>query len=854
MRNADGRLAFSATDLSRHLSCGHLTSLRRAVALGEIDPPPPYDDSRADVLRQRGIEHEQRLLEQFATDGRTAETITATDAPFSERDPEEAATRTREAMRRGADVIYQRRLEDDDRRWSGYPDFLLRVDRQSALGDWSYEVLDAKLARSAKGEALLQLLLYSDLLTRVQEIAPEWMRLALGGGDGRVEAGFRVVEYAAYYRAVRRRFEAHAGTPPETYPDPVDHCTICDWKQSCAEQRRADDHLPLVAGITCGQRRRLVARDVATMADLAVLGLPAVPRIDGVGDGALARIREQARVQDQARRERWRIHELITPVEADKGLAALPEPSAGDVFFDLEGDAFAADDGLEYLFGVADRDGGYGAQWALDQETEKRVFERFIDRVMARWQQHPGFHIYHYGAYETTAVKRLMSRYATREEEVDRLLRGDVFVDLHRVVRQGLRASVERYSIKKLEPFYGFTRGVELTAATRALIRFEATLESGAAGGAADELRLQIEGFCGTVVALDEAVGTIDLKRAGNSAVPHPSALVPLDTVNSKVLQESLLRLARDVASSDFAPDSPRLAAFDLLRRGETAPPLGPAPRPNRSSLVARAETPLDAVRRIAPGLDRSVLPVQGPPGSGKTYTGARTILDLLAHGQRVGVTANSHKVISNLLDAVCEAADRPRQHPRRLSGGPESRPARRPAPARSADPGNPPARRRRLGARPPPRRIGDGRPVPRHAPKANDARFEERSARESGAQQRPAGVSLPGRGLRLPRPQQPRCGGPGARNGRGRRPHGRRDLPRPRGGQADRARPRGDARRHRQPRGVAHEPAAPAALGVGHRLGSRVGAGRVAGVARQVPKREASVAIQHRGERTSVL
>ena len=827
MHYADGRLAFAATDLGRHLSCSHLTSLRRAAALGEIDPPPPYDDPRADVLRQRGIEHEQRLLEQFATDGRTVETSTATDKPFSHRDRTAAAAQTRDAMLRGADVIYQGRLQDDDGRWSGYPDFLLRVNRQSALGGWSYEVLDAKLARSAKGEALLQLLLYSDLLKRVQETEPEWMHLALGGGDGRAEASFRVVEYAAYYRAVRRGFEAHAGTPPETYPEPVDHCTICDWKQSCAEQRRADDHLSLVAGITGGQRRRLVARDIATMADLAALGLPAVPRIDGVGDGALARIREQARVQDQARRERRRIHELITPVEADKGLAALPEPSAGDVFFDLEGDAFATDDGLEYLFGVADRDGGYGAQWALDQETEKRVFERFIDSVMTRWQQHPGFHIYHYGAYETTAVKRLMSRYATREEEVDRLLRGDVFVDLHRVVRQGLRASVERYSIKKLEPFYGFTRGVELTAATRALIRFEATLESGDTGGGADELRTQIEGynrddclstlrlaewleacrhelqartgeavprpatrdgerdqeresaaeiaalfetltagqpvddadldndqrarrllahllefhrreeksmwweffdrcgfteeehvenratlgaltctgevaqvkrsvihryrfpeqpheikvgdspknpataesdefkkgFCGTVVALDETAGTLDLKRARSSPVPHPAALVPLDAVNSKVLQESLLRLAHDVASSGFAPDSPRRAAFDLLRRMpprvETASPPGPAHRPNRASLAAQGETPLDAVRRIAPGLDRSVLPVQGPPGSGKTHTGARMILDLLARGQRVGVTANSHKVISNLLDAVCEAADR---------------------------------------------------------------------------------------------------------------------------------------------------------------------------------------------------
>ena len=829
MRSADGRLAFSATDLSRHLSCGHLTSLRRAVALGEIDPPPPYDDPRADVLRQRGIEHEQRLLEQLAADGRTVETITATDTPFSHRDRAAAAAQTREAMRRGADVIYQGRLEDDDGRWSGYPDFLLRVDRQSALGGWSYEVLDAKLARSAKGEALLQLLLYSDLLTRVQETEPEWMHLALGGGDGRVEASFRVVEYAAYYRAVRRVSRRTPGRRRRPTRNRSSTARSATGSSPAREQRRADDHLSLVAGITRGQRRRLVAREVATMTDLAALGLPAVPRIDGVGDGALARIREQARVQDQARRERRRIHELITPVEADKGLAALPEPSDGDVFFDLEGDAFATDDGLEYLFGVADRDGGYGAHWALDQETEKRVFERFIDAVTTRWQRHPGFHIYHYGAYETTAVKRLMSRYATREEEVDRLLRGDVFVDLHRVVRQGLRASVERYSIKKLEPFYGFTRGVELTAATRALIRFEATLESGDAGGAADSLRAQIEGynrddclstlrlaewleacrhelqartgeavprpatrdgerdqeresaaeiaalfetltaglpvddaeldndqrarrllahllefhrreeksmwweffdrcgfteeehvenratlgaltcagevaqvkrsvihryrfpeqpheievgdspknpataesdefkkgFCGTVVALDEAAGTLDLKRGRNSAVPHPAALVPLDTVNSKVLQESLLRLARDAASSGFAPDSPRLAAFDLARRVpprvERAPPPGPAPRPprpNPSSLVARGETPLEAVRRIAPGLDRSVLPVQGPPGSGKTHTGARMILDLLADGKRVAVTATSHKVISNLLGAVCKAAD----------------------------------------------------------------------------------------------------------------------------------------------------------------------------------------------------
>ena len=56
MRSAEGRLALAATDLSSHLACGHLTSLRRAAALGEIARPTPYDDPRADVLRQRGVE------------------------------------------------------------------------------------------------------------------------------------------------------------------------------------------------------------------------------------------------------------------------------------------------------------------------------------------------------------------------------------------------------------------------------------------------------------------------------------------------------------------------------------------------------------------------------------------------------------------------------------------------------------------------------------------------------------------------------------------------------------------------------------------------------------------------------
>ena len=55
-----------------------------------------------------------------------------------------------------------------------------------------------------------------------------------------------------------------------------------------------------------------------------------------------------------------------------------------------------------------------------------------------------------------------MGRYATREDAVDRLLRGKVFVDLYAVVRRAVYASVESYSLKQLEPFYGFERETSL--------------------------------------------------------------------------------------------------------------------------------------------------------------------------------------------------------------------------------------------------------------------------------------------------------------------------------------------------------------------------------------------------------
>src|SRR5207244_9729916 len=176
------------------------------------------------------------------------------------------------------------------------------------------------------------------------------------------------------------------------------------------------------------------------------------------------------------------VHELLS-LEAERGLARLPEPSAGDLFLDFEADPFVEDGGLEYLLGYVTLSNlgepEYTSMWALDRTSERRVFESFIDLVTERRSRFPDLHIYHFSHYEPTALKRLMGRYATREDEIDRLLRAGIFVDLYGITKQSLRASVETYSLKDLEVFFGFVRKTDLRDARTGLRSLERALELG---------------------------------------------------------------------------------------------------------------------------------------------------------------------------------------------------------------------------------------------------------------------------------------------------------------------------------------------------------------------------------------
>ena len=332
---------FSPTSIANFLACQHLTALDRTEAAGEIKRPF-FADPLLDFLIKLGQAHEQAYLTQLTEQGLTIVEI-PTDG--SRRD---AAERTIEAIRGGADVVYQATFLDDQ--WFGRADFLIRVDKPSELGSFSYEVVEAKLARSTKARAIIQLCFYSDLLSQIQGVVPDYMRVVLGGGAKPEE--FFVQRYLAFFRKIKRDFVAAQQAQGETYPDPVEHCRICDWSTVCDAQWRKDDHLSLVANISRNQRQALIAYGTETVAGLARLPVPPEPKVEGIKDQAFANIHQQARLQVQGREERRNIYELLVPPEPEKGLCSLPAPSPGDIFLDFEGDQFTFEGGLEYLFGV----------------------------------------------------------------------------------------------------------------------------------------------------------------------------------------------------------------------------------------------------------------------------------------------------------------------------------------------------------------------------------------------------------------------------------------------------------------------------------------------------------------------
>jgi uncharacterized protein len=551
---------------------------------------------------------------------------------------------------------------------------------------------------------------------------------------------------------------------------------------------------------------------VDTVAALASADGLHVPRLN---DATLERLRRQAQLQISSRGKERPDYELLPPdPETPLGLALLPTASVGDVFFDMEGFPLV-DEGREYLFGACFWENGqllFRDWWAHDGQAEKRAFEGFVTWAYNRCRQFPDLHIYHYNHYEVTALRRLMGKYGVCENEVDAMLRGEVFVDLYRVVRQGLLIGEPSYSLKYVEHLYRPRRTGDVATAGASMIFYQRWLvaqdgETPETSAILKQIRDYNEQDCQSTAELaawlrqrqheagiaphspaelgaksDEPASETDLARRHELAqqmlrelpaerpsgpfgeryritellafllefhrreekpiwwrrfdrqemeeqalIDDPDCLGGLIRTfrppqplpkpkrsslyefsfdphqETKIRQGDTCAFAHDykqkatIHKLDFdhgkvtlaignqrgappdrlslAPDEPTLGkplaeAIERLvnrwREGGRLPSaLADFLYRHRPRLIANPEGPIlspdadvvDGTLHAALSMRRTSLCIQGPPGCGKTYLGARVIAGLLKAGKRVGIASNSHRAINLLLAGTVEAA-----------------------------------------------------------------------------------------------------------------------------------------------------------------------------------------------------
>lgn len=454
-------IVYSASDLAAAARCEYALLRDFDAKLGR-GPAVTVEDELLTRTAALGSEHERRelasLRDRFGQDvaiiGRPAYTPAGLTA---------AAEATGRAVAGRAPVIYQAAMFDG--RFVGFADFLIRDGQR-------YRVVDTKLARSAKVTALLQVAAYADALAASGvPVAPE-AELRLGDGTA---VRHRTCDLIPVYRSQRARLQRllddhyAAGAAVRWDDDGVAACFHCPL---CLEQLRAADDVLLVAGLRVGQRDKLFDAGISTVAELAEHRGP-VPDLAG---GVLDKLTVQAKLQVRQRETGVPQVEVIDP----QPLALLPEPDAGDLFFDFEGDPLWTTDGrewgLEYLFGVleAGPTGKFRPLWAHDRAEERKALIDFLALVAKRRKRRPNMHIYHYAPYEKTALLRLAGRYGVGEDEVDELLRSGTLVDLYPLVRRSIRVGAESFSLKALEPLYmgAQLRAGDVTTATGSITSY----------------------------------------------------------------------------------------------------------------------------------------------------------------------------------------------------------------------------------------------------------------------------------------------------------------------------------------------------------------------------------------------
>lgn len=559
----DDRVVYSASDLASAARCEYALLRVFDAKLGWA-PAPPRDDELLARTAILGDAHEAHHLS--ALQARFGAAVAGIPFPpaFTLEGLQAAAAATRRAFEQGYPAVYQAAMFDG--RFLGFADFVVREGEH-------YLVCDTKLARSAKVTALLQLAAYADSLAATGVPVAPSVRLILGD---RSAVDYPAADLVGVYRQRRKQLQDlldhHlSGGVPVRWSD--HHVRACFRCPVCEPEVERTDDLLLVAGMRVSQRAALLQAGVGTVAQLATRTEP----VADLSARSLRQLMAQAELQIRQRGSGTPQFEVADPIP----LGTLPAPNPGDVFFDFEGDPLWTEDGvhwgLEYLFGVLeyDRSGNekFRPIWAHDRRTERKALLAFLELVAKRRRRYPGMHVYHYAAYEKSALLRLAGRYGIGEQQIDDLLRDNILVDLYPVVRKSIRCGSNGYGLKALEPLFieSGKRSGEVTTAVDSIneyARYCALRDNGDPG--AQEVLDSIAEYNRYDCASTRKLRDWLLVRAFEHGITHlsssSSAAGEQPEQESDEVGRALADFAGDGAPADRAPDQTAAAMIAAAR------------------------------------------------------------------------------------------------------------------------------------------------------------------------------------------------------------------------------------------------------------------------------------------------
>ena len=406
------------TELIDFLQCRHKAYLKKQGVKGE-----EFLSEEVEMLRKKGLEHEKAFLESL-------EDVVKIDP---EATLEEQSRQTREAMENGAGFIYQAFLENDI--LAGYPDFLEKVEKPSALGDFSYRILDTKLSNTPTAANAVQLIHYSQIAEQIQNTPVD--ELLIIHGD-QTRSKIDKSDYKEYYDELLNEYRTFINGSEHTEPYPVPACKNCEFQRQCEEYWTEKDHLARINGIKPYQIARLHEAEIADI--LALLEIDWTEKT-ALSLSSFSDLKMQALAQKNGE----------IRIKNKQGFEALQEYRSGGVLltffrqFDSRGSADSFYSALKIFPG--DR---FEEVFIENASEEAEAFHRIVNFVVRYRQKRPMAHLFVWSLKDIKFLHDLSNKYNLCHDEIDELILNKKIVAVQSLLSNAFYLPVADHSLQSM--------------------------------------------------------------------------------------------------------------------------------------------------------------------------------------------------------------------------------------------------------------------------------------------------------------------------------------------------------------------------------------------------------------------